>query len=107
MLTDLRKVFADRDAMSTEAILESLNELVDAPWGDIKGRPLDARGLAWRLKKYGVKSKTVRLDDGTPKGYARADLWDVWQRYVKQPGPHPQEAATSATSERTRRRETA
>ena len=37
-----------------------------------RGKPLDERGLANRLRQYGVKSQTVRIGDATPKGYRRA-----------------------------------
>ena len=95
LLTDLRRVFGDRDAMATASILESLNALEESPWGDLRGKPLDSRGLAMRLKRYGVTSKNVRDGDSVPKSYTREDLYDVWQRYL---GPRPQAAATCATA---------
>jgi hypothetical protein len=95
LLTDLHKVFGVRDAVSTAEILETLNAMEDAPWGDLRGKPLDSRGLAMRLKRYGVTSKNIRLGVHTPKGYAREDLHDVWLRYLPS---HPQVAATNATN---------
>ena len=51
---DLRQVFTDvgADIVPTETILGRLHDIEDAPWGDIYGKPLDARGLARRLKQY-------------------------------------------------------
>ena len=95
LLIDLRGVFGERDSLSTEEILNSLNLMEESPWGDLGGRLLDSRSLARRLKKYGVKPKNVRGDSGVLKGYAKADLWDVWERYIPS---HPVETATSATS---------
>jgi hypothetical protein len=95
LLADLRTVFSDREAMSTEAILANLHALEESPWGDIHGKPLNARGLANRLKGYGIKSKTVRLGDSTAKGYAREDLHDPWLRYLSL---SPLERVTSVTS---------
>jgi hypothetical protein len=46
------------------------------------GKPLDARGLAERLKPYGVRSRQVRIGEASLKGYRRDDLWDVWSRYL-------------------------
>jgi hypothetical protein len=46
LLADLRKVFGDHDAMSTGSILEALQKLDEAPWADLRGKPLDARRLA-------------------------------------------------------------
>jgi hypothetical protein len=93
LLSDVRAIFADREALSTEIILAGLIAMPEAPWGNLKGEPLSARGLASMLGNYGVKSKAIRMDDKTPRGYTRADLFDVWQRYL----PSSEESATSAT----------
>jgi hypothetical protein len=100
LLADLRDVFGDADAMSTESILTELRGMDEAPWADLKGKPLDARGLAARLRHYGVKSTTIRIGDSTPKGYARTDLHDPWGRYLGgySVGVAGKGSATSATS---------
>lgn len=82
LLSDLKTVFSDADAMFTESILEALHALDESPWGDLRGKPLDARGLSRFLSPYGVKSQTVRLGTGTAKGYRREDLHDPWARYL-------------------------
>jgi len=97
LLTDLRMVFGEANIMSTEAILDALNKLEDSPWGDMRGKALDSRGLAMRLKKYGVGSKVVRIGASTPRGYTREALHDAWQRYLPPSLPHA--SATSATPE--------
>jgi Protein of unknown function (DUF3631) len=44
--------------MTTEQLLLGLNRLDESPWSTIrKGEPLDSRGLAHRLSKYGIASK--------------------------------------------------
>jgi hypothetical protein len=95
LLSDIRHVFGARDAISTEELIKCLCAIDESPWGDLRGKPIDARSLAHRLGTYGVKSKVVRIGDHTPRGYARTDLWDAWQRYLSVP---PIDAATSATS---------
>jgi hypothetical protein len=45
LLADLRAVFADREAMTTNEILVELIAIKEAPWGDLKGKPLNDRGL--------------------------------------------------------------
>ena len=92
LLADLRTVFGDIDAISSKAILDALHKMEEAPWGDLKGKPLDERSLARRLKQYGVKSTTIRTDHSILKGYRREDLHDAWSRYL------PQSPATSVTS---------
>lgn len=99
LLSDLRTVFGEYDAMSTEDILAALHGLDEAPWGDLRGKALNPRGLAGYLKQYGVHSTTVRIGERTPKGYTRESMWDAWSRYLPAAlGPPPLESATSATS---------
>jgi len=105
LLADLRTVFADSDALHTETILEALHKLDESPWADMRGKPLDPRGLARRLKQYEVGSVDVKLADVNRKGYRREHLWDTWTRYLPDPDPDPDPApapspgsATCATS---------
>ena len=56
--------------------------LDEAPWADLKGGPLNARGLTQRLRQYGIKSKDIRIADWHGKGYTREDLADSWSRYL-------------------------
>jgi len=44
------------------------------PRGNLKGRPMDDRELAARLRKYEIKRKVVRRGEHTYRGYERADL---------------------------------
>jgi hypothetical protein len=97
LLHDLRIVFGNyRARMTTKEILTALCALPEAPWGDLKGKPLNARGLATRLEPYGISSRTIRVGNSTPKGYERADLADAWARYL--PSALAGKSATSATS---------
>ncbi len=82
LLSDLRTVFGNAENMSTEDVLGALVALEEAPWGDIRGKELDARGLSRRLSRYGVKPRTVRIGERTPKGYTAGDLADPWSRYL-------------------------
>lgn len=95
LLADLRQVFGVAEHLSTESIIKALCALDEAPWGDIRGKPIDARGISNRLGVYGIKSKNVRDGERVPKGYARVDLWDAWQRYL---GASPKDSATHATN---------
>lgn len=95
LLSDIRPLYSQTYVMSTEDILNGLHAMPEAPWGDLKGKPLDARGLARMLGKYKLKSKNVRIRDSVVKGYERGDFEDAWSRYL---GPPPDESATSATS---------
>ena len=96
LLADLRTVFADREAMLTTEIISALVAMEEAPWGDLKGKPIDARRLARYLSAYGVARKQVRVGDGNSKGYSRSDLHDPWTRYLGHPA---MESETSETPE--------
>lgn len=50
--------------------------------GGTRGKPLDERGLAKRLKPYSIKSKVVRIGERTPRGYTAEDFNDAWHRYL-------------------------
>jgi Protein of unknown function (DUF3631) len=97
LLADLRTIFGERDHMLTVEILEALNGLDDAPWGDLRGKPLDARGLSRRLSKYGVDRHTVRIGAVTGKGFSRGDLADPWRRYLEPDVTHTTPDVTHTT----------
>jgi hypothetical protein len=84
LLADVRTVFTqvNTDKLFTDTLLDRLCEMDEAPWGDLRGKRLDARGLANRLRKYDVAPKQVRIGDDTKKGYDTADLYDAWCRYL-------------------------
>ncbi|SPE49831.1 hypothetical protein SNS2_1527 [Streptomyces netropsis] len=102
LLTDLRDVvFCGADRMPTAVILECLNGMDDAPWGDYNGKPLTSRGLSRMLSLYvteankPIKPRPIRTAAGVPRGYYAEDLTDAWARYCP---PPPEKSATSATS---------
>jgi hypothetical protein len=100
LLRDLRDVFTSRNAdkLGTDDILGALHDLEESPWNDLRGKQLDARGLSYRLGKYGVKPKNLRLHERVVKGYDSADLADPWARYLQNPlGLFSYESATTAT----------
>jgi len=89
LLTDLRRVFSTDDRVPTDALLKRLHDLDEAPWGDLRGKSLDARGLARRLSVYGVRSHQFRDAGDKVRGYSIAGdgdgvggLYDPWQRYL-------------------------
>ncbi|MDT0307024.1 DUF3631 domain-containing protein [Streptomyces sp. DSM 44917] len=101
LLTDLRDtVFCGADRMPTAVILDMLNAMEDAPWGDMGGKPLTSRGLSRMLSEYvtaanrPIRPRGIRTASGTPKGYYAEDLADAWTRYC----PPAQGTATPATS---------
>jgi hypothetical protein len=99
LLRDIKKVFdAASDAkLATENILAELTKMQESPWPTIRrGEPLDARGLASRLSKYGIAPAVQTVGESKFRGYALAQLEDAWKRYVSPEVP-PEEPVTSVT----------
>lgn len=94
LLSDIRTAFGDSDRLATVTLLERLNSLEDAPWGDLRGKALDPRGLSGRLRKYEIRSRNIRMLEQVVKGYDRADFHDAWARYL----PPQEKSATTATA---------
>ena len=82
LLSNLRDIYGDAEKLFTETILDRLHHLPESAWNDIRGKPLNDRGLAMRLRRYGVKSKGLRIDGKVRNGYFAADLLELWKRYV-------------------------
>lgn len=97
LLTDIRTAFGDAEYMPTTTLLATLNAMDEAPWGDLRGKPLNARKLSRMLHPYGVKPQTIRIDGGTAKGYRSEDLWDAWQRYLPVSSPDCVTSVTGGT----------
>ncbi len=98
LLADLRAAFRDREAMFTEEIIKALVAMEESPWGDLKGKPIDARRLSAYLRPYGVTRRQVRIGDRGSKGYRREDLHDPWIRYLGLPAMGPETSETPETS---------
>jgi hypothetical protein len=89
LLGDTRRVYDEQgtDRLASAALAIALVAIEEAPWGDLRGHPLNTRGLARMLKRYDIRPRTIRLDDGsTPKGYLREQFEDLWHRYLPNAG---------------------
>jgi hypothetical protein len=96
LLMDIHACFDGADRITTADLLDKLLADDEAPWGDLRGRSIDARRLAEMLRPYGIRSSSIRMPNGqTPKGYKREDFHDAWKRYL----PASPATATSATPE--------
>ncbi len=87
LLADIRTVYesADVERLGSQELCNLLHEDETAPWGDLWGKPLDPRGLAKRLDRYGIKPHQLRIDDDRPQGYTLEDFRDAWFRYLPSP----------------------
>lgn len=87
LLEDLRTVFGVADRLPTDVILQRLVDLDEAPWGDLRGKPLDSRALARRLARYEIAPKRLRIGDRSVRGYERGDCLDAFSRYLTYVNP--------------------
>jgi hypothetical protein len=86
LLRDIRSIFEEEscDRISSVKLAERLGEIEESPWGDLYGKPIDARKLAQLLRKFEIKPAVHRMPPAnkTVKGYVRADFLDAWSRYI-------------------------
>jgi hypothetical protein len=86
LLSHIHDAIGDVEKISTATLLEKLHARDESPWNDIRGKPLNDRGLASRLKHYGIRSKNVWEEgNAVRKGYYAAELYDAWKRYLLPP----------------------
>ncbi|TRZ99005.1 MAG: DUF3631 domain-containing protein [Rhodocyclaceae bacterium] len=88
LLADIQDVFRRKgsDKVSTVDLIQALVADEEKPWATYnRGKPLSPRQLAGRLAAYGIKPKTVRHGELTPKGYDAAQFADAFARYLEAP----------------------
>jgi len=92
LLSDLRTVFGPDVRLRTDVVLDRLHKLEEAPWDDLRGKPLDARGLAYRLRQYEVRPHQFKVGEAKVRGYSLAGteedgggLYDAFNRYLPRP----------------------
>ena len=86
LLRDLREIFnahPGRRSAFSRSLLEKLYAIEEGPWASYYGRGFEAKDMATLLGHYGLKSTPVRRGEEVARGYKRADLEPVWQRYLK------------------------
>jgi hypothetical protein len=85
LLADIRVVFKRRgeDRIATTTLLQDLRAEDEAPWAEWnKGAGLKAHSLARMLSPFGIRSRTIRLDDATAKGFLLEQFEDAFNRYL-------------------------
>ena len=84
LLKDIQRVFTDKkvDRLFSVDLASALVEFEESPWLDIRGKPLNANGLAKRLKPFNIKPEQMRIAESSTKGYQREDFLDAWERYT-------------------------
>jgi hypothetical protein len=91
LLSELKEIFTEKgeEFLSTEEILEGLNQNDEAPWADWKTK-MTAKKFGEILKAHRVESVRPRKDGDRKRGYQRVDLNPVFNRYLPSPKIEPQ-----------------
>lgn len=85
ILTDCRDVFkkAGEPIMASQELVERLQSVEESPWASFA---LDQRGLARRLRTYGIRSIRFRPGgENQLRGYRLEDFADAFARYLPPP----------------------
>lgn len=88
LLEDIREVLRhyQQNYIPTVDLLEKLNTHSDMDWARYnRGQPMTSRQLSRYMGAYGIKPKTVRMNEKyTPKGYEVREFEDAFDRYLNQ-----------------------
>jgi putative DNA primase/helicase len=100
ILADIRDIFADEadDKISSANLIEKLCAIAEHPWNEYgrSGKPITQMELSSQLKRWGIKSRGVRIGESTPRGYLKSQFGDAWARYLPAP-PSEVQQCNSAT----------
>ena len=86
LLSDIRDIFEeqDTDRFPTREIICCLAVMEERQWGAFgkKEKPITPNQLSRILRRFKIRSGSIRLGDNTPKGYYKKDFEDSWMRYL-------------------------
>jgi hypothetical protein len=87
LLSDIRNIFTEKGVskLSSQDLANSLADLDDQPWAEYKGKRITTNGVANLLRAYGIRPKSIRIGDNTPKGYENTQFSDAFERYLEPP----------------------
>ena len=97
LLSDLRRLFEDREVLSSKQIVTELGEMEERPWPEYyRGNPISARQVARLLSPFKIKPQQIWRHGNNERGYLKEDFTETFERYLE-----PEEAAASVRSDRT------
>lgn len=88
LLSDIRDYFEQEDGerVSSETLSQYLVALEDRPWPEYRhGKPITSTGISRILKRFGIKSRQMKISGKNQKGYLFEDFKDVFSRYLPNP----------------------
>jgi putative DNA primase/helicase len=86
LLHDIRDIFerSGVDRIRSNDLVRSLCSVPDGPWPKANrgNKAITERWLANRLRRFGIASQTMRVEDRQAKGYALADFREAFAKYL-------------------------
>lgn len=87
LLTDIFEIFRKKSAakLSTEELLAELLILPESPWANFRGNStISKKQISNALKtEFNIHSTSVRIGDGTPKGYYFESIDKAYRKYIE------------------------
>lgn len=90
LLTDIQEIFETRNItrIKTTDLIAALTEDEEKGWATYnRGRPINPRQLANKLRGYGITRKTFRFGYDTAKGYELDQFREAFDRYLSHNTP--------------------
>jgi hypothetical protein len=90
LLRAIRDAFEARaaDRISSASLISDLVADETGPWATYnRGKPISQRQVASQLKSYGIRPDTIRIGEGTIKGYLFAWLGEALTRFCSSDTP--------------------
>jgi hypothetical protein len=97
LITDIQELFASKslERIASHQLIHELCKDEEKAWATYnRGLPIKPRQVASHLKKFGIESRTIRLDAyTTAKGYLKTEFQDTFTRYL---GAYGEKAVTTS-----------
>lgn len=85
LLAEIKNIFSRKDCkkISSADLITELCTDEERPWATFnQGHNITPRQLSNALGKYGIQSKSMRVDGSNVKGYEYSQFEDAWIRYL-------------------------
>jgi len=85
LLQDCLTVFAGRESLKSELLIQGLKELLDSDYNSMNyGRGISAKYLAKMVRSYDIQPTQIRFGESTYKGYYRHSYESANARYSEE-----------------------
>lgn len=100
LLHDVRALLGERtEPVASSDLIDGLLRLEESPWGDLRGKPLDARRLSRLLRPYDIRPRQLRMGNAVLRGYHPGEFRDAFERYCYTPDLSATDATSATESE--------